>query len=217
MKKIQIEIWSDVVCPFCYIGKRQLEKALNNFSGSDSVEIVWKSFQLDPDTVSNPEKSSYEYLAERYGKSVEWAIQAHENVVEMARTVGLDFKFDKAKIANTFDAHRLIQFAKKHNRANEMEEVLFRSYFTDGKNIADNSQLIDLAKEIGLNVIEVEKVLNGSDFGNAVRQDFIEAQQLGVRGVPFFVFNRKYAVSGAQPAEEFLKVLEKVESEMQTA
>ncbi|MBL7897783.1 MAG: DsbA family oxidoreductase [Crocinitomicaceae bacterium] len=214
---MQIEIWSDVVCPFCYIGKRQLEKALNNFSGSDSVEIVWKSFQLDPDTVSNPEKSSYEYLAERYGKSVEWAIQAHENVVEMARTVGLDFKFDKAKIANTFDAHRLIQFAKKHNRANEMEEVLFRSYFTDGKNIADNSQLIDLAKEIGLNVIEVEKVLNGSDFGNAVRQDFIEAQQLGVRGVPFFVFNRKYAVSGAQPAEEFLKVLEKVESEMQTA
>ncbi len=172
MKKIQIEIWSDVVCPFCYIGKRNLENALKKFSNSDSVELVWKSFQLDPDLVSNPGQSSYEYLAERYGKPVEWAIQAHENVVQTAKSVGLDFRFDKAKVANTFDAHRLIQFAKKNDKANDMEEILFKSYFTDGKNIADNSELISLSKEAGLNSDEVEKVLSGSDFGNAVSTGF---------------------------------------------
>lgn len=217
MKKIKIEIWSDVVCPFCYIGKRNFENALQKFASNDSVEIVWKSFQLDPDVVSNSEKTVYEYLAERYGRSIEWAQQAHERVIEMAKSVGLDFRFDKAKIANTFDAHRLIQLAKKNNKANEMEEILFRSYFTDGKDISDISELISLSKTVGLNPEDADKVLRGSDFGNAVRQDFIEGQQLGVQGVPFFVFNRKYAISGAQPADEFLKILEKVGSELQSA
>jgi predicted DsbA family dithiol-disulfide isomerase len=213
MKKIQIEIWSDVVCPFCYIGKRNLESALQKFRSEDDVEIIWKSFQLDPDVISKPHQSAYEYLAERYGRSIEWAQQAHERVIEMAKSVGLDFRFDKAKIANTFDAHRLIQLAKKHDRANEMEEVLFKSYFTDGKDISEISELVSLSKIVGLKSEDAEKVLQGSDFGNAVRQDFIEAQQLGVKGVPFFVFNRKYAISGAQPADEFLKMLEKLESE----
>lgn len=217
MKKIQVEIWSDVVCPFCYIGKRNLENALHKFGSKYAVEIIWKSFQLDPDMVSKSDQSAYEYLAERYGRSMEWAQQAHERVIEMAKSVGLDFRFDKAKIANTFDAHRLIQLAKKHDRANEMEEVLFKSYFTDGKDISDISELVSLSKIVGLKSEDAEKVLQGSDFGNAVRKDFIEAQQLGVKGVPFFVFNRKYAVSGAQPAEEFLMILEKIDSEMQPA
>lgn len=217
MKKIQIEIWSDVVCPFCYIGKRNFESALHKFGSSEDVEVIWKSFQLDPEMISKPDQSAYEYLAERYGRSIEWAQQAHERVIEMAKSVGLDFRFDRAKIANTFDAHRLIQLAKKHDRANQMEEVLFQSYFTDGKDISDISELVSLSKMVGIKSEDAEKVLQGSDFGNAVRQDIIEAQQLGVKGVPFFVFNRKYAVSGAQPAEEFLMILEKIDSEMQPA
>jgi len=213
MKKITIEIWSDVVCPFCYIGKRKLEFALKKFDQGGNVELIWKSFQLDPETKSDPGKTTFQYLADRYGRSVEWAKQAHENVTKMAADEGLEYRFDRAKVANTFDAHRVIQFAKKHNKADEMEELLFKSYFTDGKDISDKNTLVGLGEKIGLNKTELEKVLSGSDFGNAVRQDFIEAQQLGVTGVPFFVFNREYAISGAQPVEEFLRVLKHLAAE----
>ena len=213
MEKIKIEVWSDGVCPFCYIGKRRLEGALEKFAGSDHVKVEWKSFQLDPSTESQPGKTAYQYLAERYGRDLEWSKQMHENVIGMAREVGLDYRFDKAVIANSFDAHRLEHLAKKYGKATAVTEKLFSAYFTEGRDIAAAETLVEIGVEAGLDKSEVEKVIKGSDFGNAVRQDIIEAQQLGVRGVPFFVFNRKYGISGAQPEEEFLKVLEAVSSE----
>src|SRR5688572_29505428 len=136
MKKIKIEVWSDVACPFCYIGKRRLEGALEKFAQKDQVEIEWKSFQLDPDIESQPGKNIYEYLAERYGRDIAWSEQMHENVVNMAKEVGLEYRFDIAQIANSFDAHRFEHLAKKHGKGNEATELLFKAYFTQGKDIS---------------------------------------------------------------------------------
>lgn len=209
-KKIKIEIWSDVMCPFCYIGKRRLEQALEKFPQRDNVEIEWKSFQLDPNTKSVPGKDAYTYLAERYGRDIEWSKATHENVTRMAAEVGLGYRFDKAQIANSFDAHRLEHLAKKLGKGDQVVELIFAAYFTEGKNISDLDTLIEIGKAAGIDQHEIETVFKGSDFGNAVRQDIIEAQQLGITGVPFFVFNRKYGISGAQPVEEFSKTLEQV-------
>jgi predicted DsbA family dithiol-disulfide isomerase len=208
MKKIKIEVWSDVACPFCYIGKRRLEGALENFPQKDEVEIEWKSFQLDPTIESQPGKNIYEYLAERYGRDLDWSKQMHENVVNMAKEVGLEYRFDIAQIANSFDAHRFEHLAKKYGKGNEATELLFKAYFTQGKDISAIETLIEIGRELGIDGQEVEQAMKGSDHGNAVRQEIIEAQQLGARGVPFFVFNRKYGISGAQPEAEFTKVLE---------
>jgi predicted DsbA family dithiol-disulfide isomerase len=212
-KKIKIEIWSDVMCPFCYIGKRRLEQALEIFPKKEEVEIEWKSFQLDPNTKSAPGKDAYTYLAERYGRDIEWSKAMHENVTNMAAEVGLEYRFDKAKIANSFDAHRLEHLAKKLGLGTKVVELIFAAYFTEGKDIADIETLIEIGKAAGIDQQEIEKVFKGSDFGNAVRQDILEAQQLGVTGVPFFVFNRKYGISGAQPVAEFSRTLEQVLSE----
>jgi predicted DsbA family dithiol-disulfide isomerase len=213
-KKIKIEVWSDVMCPFCYIGKRRLEQALEKFPKKDEVEIEWKSFQLDPNTKSVPGKDAYTYLAERYGRDIEWSKAMHENVTNMAAEVGLDYRFDKAQIANSFDAHRLEHLAKKLGKGNKAVELIFAAYFTEGKDIADIDTLIEIGKAAGIDQQEIEKVFKGSDFGNAVRQDIAEAQQLGITGVPFFVFNRKYGISGAQPVEEFSRTLEQVMGEV---
>lgn len=202
------------MCPFCYIGKRRLESALEKFQHKDKIEIEWKSFQLDPSTKSQPGKSTYQYLAERYGRDIEWSKATHANVVKMAKEVGLDYNFDKAVIANSFDAHRMSHFAKSKNKGPEFEEVLFKAYFTDGKDISDAETLKKLAVEIGLEAKEAEAILAGSNYGNAVRQDIIEAQQIGVQGVPFFVFNRKLAVSGAQPVEVFLSTLQEAQNDL---
>lgn len=214
-KKIKIEIWSDIVCPFCYIGKRRLEKALENFSERDQVEIEWRSFQLDPDLISQPETNVYTYLATRYGRDLEWSRQMHSNVVLMAAEMGLNYRFDIAKVANSFDAHRLEHLARKHNKANELNELLFKAYFTEGKNIADHETLLSIGTEAGIETNDIESLFKGSDFGDAVRQDIVEAQRLGIKGVPFFVFNRKYGISGAQPVENFLQTLLKLYGELE--
>ena len=208
MDKIKIEVWSDVVCPFCYIGKRRLEQALEKFDQKQQIEIEWKSFQLDPSTKSQPGKNIYAYLAERYGRDIEWSKQMHENVTGMAKEVGLNYRFDLAQIANSFDAHRFEHLAKKHGKGAEATELLFNAYFTQGKDISAVETLVELGQQLGIDSAEVVEMFNGSGYGNAVRQDIIEAQQLDVKGVPFFVFNREYAISGAQPESEFLKVLE---------
>ncbi|MGV3629633.1 MAG: DsbA family oxidoreductase [Bacteroidota bacterium] len=214
MKKIHVEIWSDVVCPFCYMGKRKFELALEDFAHRDAVEIEWKSFQLDPGTVSQPGKDVYDYLAERYGRDREWSVATHKNVTEQAAQVGLEYNFDKAVISPTFDSHRAAHFAKSKGKGIEFEEILFRSYFTDGKNIADMDVLAELGAGIGLNREEMLESLQNGDFEADVRRDISEAQQLGVRGVPFFVFNRKYAVSGAQDPQTFRETLETVWKEV---
>lgn len=207
--KMKIEIWSDIMCPFCYIGKRKLEAAMEKFEHKDEVEIVWKSFQLDPTIQYTPNKDVYSYLAERKGLSVEQSKSMHVGVTERAKEAGLTYNFDKAVINNSFNAHRVIQFAKTKNLGDAMEEKLFKAYFTDGKNMGDFETLATLANEIGLDKAEVLDVLNTGKFATEVNNDIREANQLEINGVPFFVMDRKYAVSGAQDTEVFLRTLEK--------
>lgn len=211
---MKVEIWSDIMCPFCYIGKRHFEAALKQFADADKIEIEWHSFQLDPEL---PKPASdlnvYEYLAQRKGISVAQSKTMHENVVQMAERAGLHYNFDKTVVANSFDAHRLIQFAKTKGLGDAAEECLFKAYFTEGKNMCDTPTLLQLAKGIGLNETETKEVLNSNAFAEEVEKDIEEASQIGVRGVPFFVFDRKYAVSGAQPVDGFVNVLQKSFSE----
>lgn len=210
---MKVEIWSDIMCPFCYIGKRKFETALANFQGSEQIEIEWKSFQLDPEMKTETGKSINQYLAERKGWTLEYAKQVNAQVTDMAKEVGLSYDFDKAVVANSFDAHRAIQLAKRNKLGDRMEEALFKAYFTDGKDISDKTVLIDLGVSIGLKKEELEVALFTNQFSDEVEQDIRLAQQIGVRGVPFFVIDRKYAISGAQSPEVFLNALNKVVNE----
>ena len=205
---MQVEIWSDIMCPFCYIGKRKFEAALEKFPNKNEVEIIWKSYQLDPNIKEQPGKDIYSYLAEAKGQSLEWSKKMHENVVNMAKSVGLEYNFDKAVIANSFDAHRVIQLAKKHGLGDAIEERLFKAYFTEGKNFADHETLAAIGEEVGLDRKEILSLLNSNDLADNVHSDIEEGMRLGLRGVPFFVFNRKIGVSGAQDSEIFLQALE---------
>lgn len=206
---MKIEIWSDVMCPFCYIGKRKIEKAIHQFNDKQFIEIEWKSFQLSPNMVTDPSINVTEYLAKHKGISVAEAQQMNNYVTQMAQKEGLEFNFSKAVVANSFDAHRFSHFAKTKGLQHEAEEALFKAYFTDGKNTADHETLLALAKEIGLNPNEVKAVLNSNQFASQVKEDINEAQKIGVRGVPFFVFDRKYAISGAQEQQVFEQTLQK--------
>jgi predicted DsbA family dithiol-disulfide isomerase len=209
-KHFKVEIWSDIQCPFCYIGKRKIEKALETFEGKDKVEIEWRSYQLDPDARSQQGVDLCDYLAQRKGQTRDWAIEMHKNVTNMAKENGLDYHFEKAVLANSYDAHRLIHLAKKYKLGGKAEERIFKAYFTEGRDIANKETLMLLASEIGLkDEDEIKTVLYSDEFGNEVRLDIEEAQNIGVRGVPFFVFNREYAVSGAQPVEIFTETLNK--------
>ncbi|MEG2102823.1 MAG: DsbA family oxidoreductase [Flavobacterium sp.] len=204
---MKVEIWSDIMCPFCYIGKRQLETALEQFP-NDEIEIEWKSFQLDPTIEPQSDKDVYTFLAERKGISVEQSIDMHKGVVERAKSVGLDYHFDKAIISNSLTAHRIIHLAKKNNLGDEMEEIFFKAYFTEGRDLNDTETLIELGTKAGLNSDEVKEVVENEDlYLNDVHSDIHEANQIGVQGVPFFVFDRKYAVSGAQPVEAFVQTI----------
>lgn len=210
---IKVEIWSDVMCPFCYIGKRRIEEALNQFEHASNVSIEWKSYQLQPDLVTDPSKNSLQHLAESKGWSLEETKRITSNVVQMASEVGLNYDFERAVVANSFDAHRLSHFAKQQGKGNEFEEVLFRAYFVEGKNTADFEVLAQLAEQVGIDKNEALAVLNSSKFADEVRTDIYEAHQIGVRGVPYFVLNDKYAISGAQPSELFLQALNQVWAE----
>ena len=204
---MKIEIWSDIMCPFCYIGKRKLESALERFPGKDKVELIWHSFQLDPSLKYQPGKDLYTYLSERKGISKDQSRRLHDQLTQTARENGLTYNFDKAIIANSFDAHRLIQLAKKYALGDAAEERLFKAYFTEGRNVSDQATLVDLGSDIGLQKEEISRMLQSDEYAKQVDDDIKEAQQLGIRGVPFFIMNRKYAVSGAQPAELFLQTL----------
>jgi predicted DsbA family dithiol-disulfide isomerase len=206
---MQIEIWSDVVCPFCYIGKRKLEKAIEKFPFKDKITIEWKSFQLNPDQKTNPSISTLEYLAESKGWSMEQTREITSNVVNMAAVQGLEFDFEKAVVANTRNAHRLIHLAKESRKGDAMKERLLKAYFSEGKNVDDFSTLISLGKEIGLEEEKIKMMLESDQFAAAVVQDIYESRQLGVKGVPFFVLDRKFGISGAQPDEVFEQTLEK--------
>lgn len=210
---MKIEIWSDVVCPFCYIGKRKLEKALDKFPLKDQVEIEWKSFQLNPEEKTNPSINTLEHLAQSKGWSMDQTREITSNVVAMAKEQGLEFDFEKAKVANTKSAHRLIHFAKQQGKGGEMKERLLKAYFSDGENVDDPNTLIKLGVEIGLNESEIKSMLASNQFDDAVDQDIYESRLIGVRGVPFFVLDRKFGISGAQPDQVFEETLEKAWAE----
>ncbi|QEM14465.1 DsbA family oxidoreductase [Mucilaginibacter rubeus] len=206
---MKVEIWSDVMCPFCYIGKRRFEEALAGLDGKDQIEIEWKSFQLNPDLKTNPNISINQYLADIKGWTLDHAEQMNNHVTQMAAQAGLTYDFSKSVVANSFNAHRLAHLAKKHGLGDAAEEALFRAYFTEGRNIDDNQTLIELGTAIGLNADEIKLTLETDSYADDVKHDIAEAQYLGVRGVPFFVMNRKYAVSGAQEVAVFKDTLTK--------
>jgi predicted DsbA family dithiol-disulfide isomerase len=208
---MKIEIWSDIMCPFCYIGKRQLETALAEFP-DEKFEIEWKSFQLDPTIPLQSGQDVFTFLAEHKGISVEQSIAMHKDVTERAKSVGLDYHFEKAIVSNSLPAHRIIHLAKTKNLAGEMEEIFFKAYFTEGRDLNDDLTLLELAESAGLPSDEVLEVLkNDKLFLNDVHTDIIEAKQVGVQGVPFFAFDRKYAVSGAQPVEAFVQTIKELQ------
>ena len=210
---LKIQIWSDVMCPFCYIGKRRIEAALTLFEHKDAVEIEWKSFQLDANFVASKGDNLTEHLAEKYRKDLDWAKGMLNDMTQNAKNSGLDFHFEKAIMANSLHAHRLLHFAKKYNMANDLKEVLFKAYLTDGADINDFKILRQLGLQVGLSLDDIDEVLASDAYVKEVQQDINEAQSIGVRGVPFFVFDNKYAISGAQHVETFTQTLHKVWTE----
>ena len=211
--KMKIEIWSDVMCPFCYIGKRNFETALNQFSAKEHIEVVWKSYQLDGSIPEVANESYQDYLVKHKGMPAAQVKNMLDNVTQSAKQVGLDYNFDIALMVNSLNAHKLIQFAKTKGLGDEAEEKLFLAFFTEGKNIADIAMLTQLGVAIGLDETEIKTAFSDEKYANLVQQDIEEAQQVGVQGVPFFVLDRKYAVSGAQPPKAFLENLEKAYAE----
>ena len=206
--KMIVEIWSDVVCPFCYIGKREFENALTQFEHRDSVEVIWRSFELDPRAPARSEFDMYGMLVNKYGGTREDAKARVSGVVQRAKTVGLEYDMEKAVIGSSFDAHRLIQLAKTKALGSEAEERLFKAYFTEGAHIADHATLIRLGKEIGLEEKEVKQMLASDRYVEEVREDERQAHLAGVRGVPFFLIDEKLSVSGAQQSATFLGALQ---------
>ncbi|HWL22718.1 MAG TPA: DsbA family oxidoreductase [Ureibacillus sp.] len=210
---MKVEVWSDYVCPFCYIGKRQLEKAIRDSGYEGQIEVEYKSFLLDPTTPIDAEEPVISSLAKKYRMSETEAKNMTNNVAERAKEVGLNYNFDQMKTANTVAAHRLAKWAETKNKGHEMSERLLKAYFLEGEAIGKSEVLLKLVNEIGLNPVEAEGIINGNQYKDEVEKDIVEAQQLGVRGVPFFVFDNKYGISGAQPQGLFQQTIEKAASE----
>ena len=206
---LTVEIWSDVVCPWCYIGKRRFEAALAAFEHADEVTVMWRSFELDQEAPKVAEGTATERLAAKYGMSLERAQQLHAEMTERAAQEGLDFRFDLARGGNTFDAHRLIHLAATYGHQAASKERLMRAYFTEGEPIADPETLIRVVAEVGVDPVEARDVLQTDRFAEDVREDELLASQLGIQGVPFFVLDRRYGVSGAQPPDVLVQALER--------
>jgi len=207
---MKIEIWSDIACPFCYIGKRHLEQALSKFNDSIHFDIEWKSYQLQPDLQITEAKGLDAYLAEIKGWSIEQAQSMNQQVSQMAKASGLNYQLDIAKVANTLKAHQLIQLAKTKSLGDAAEEALFKAYFIEGKDLNDENELCRIAEGIGISSHEISSVLKTQAYVDEIKREQFEAQQLQVRGVPFFLFNDNYAISGAQPVETFESVIQQI-------
>jgi predicted DsbA family dithiol-disulfide isomerase len=212
---MKVDIWSDVRCPFCYIGKRKFEKALEKLPRKNEIEVVWHSFELDPTLKTNTAVSAVEHIGDIKGISKAQAEGMHAQVTSVAKEIGLDFNFEKNIVANSFNAHRLIQLAKTKGLANEAEEALFKAHFIEGKNIDDSETLIQIGVAAGLNEKDVKELIASDSFSQEVRQDEMQAQSFGIRGVPFFILNNKYAVSGAQSPDVFLQALSQAWTEFE--
>jgi predicted DsbA family dithiol-disulfide isomerase len=207
---VKIEIWSDVVCPWCYVGKRNLEAALTAFPHADRVTVEWRSFELDPTTPRRVELSMDEVLERKYGMSPDQATAANRQMTELAATVGLEYHLDRVQIGNTFDAHRLIHLAAHEGLGGAMKERLLHAYFTEGRAISDPATLAELAEEVGLDGDRVAEVLASDEYADDVRADEQRAVDLGSTGVPFFVLDGRFGIPGAQPPDVLLRMLHRV-------
>ena len=204
---LTVEIWSDVVCPWCYIGKRRFEAALEQFEHAEDVTVMWRSFELDPEAPRHVEGTAAERLAAKYGMSTERAEQLHAEMTERAAAEGLEYHFELTRGGNTFDAHRMIHLAATYGHQGDAQERLMRAYFTEGEAISDPDTLVRLVAELGVDPEEARSALELERFAEDVREDEQLAGQFGIQGVPFFVLNRRYGVSGAQPPEVLLGAL----------
>ena len=209
--KLKIEVWSDYVCPFCYIGKRNLDEALKQLGRKDDIEVIFKSFELDPNAPKQIDGTINELIAKKYGMSIEAATENNNKIVESARQIGLELDFDNLKPTNAFDAHRLSFYAKEENKLSEYNEAVLRSYFTEGLNISDSQTLLNVADEVGLDKDKATKILTSTDYAKQVRESESEANSKGIDGVPYFVFDGKEMLFGAQSVEKIISTINSVE------
>jgi predicted DsbA family dithiol-disulfide isomerase len=220
-KRLQVQIWSDIACPWCYVGKRRFESALQQFAHGDEVEVTWRSFELDPRAPRvRPHQDYAERLAAKYGRTRGQAQEMIDRMVEMALADGIEMNFDHIQPGNTFDAHRLLHLAHRaggSSKQEALEERFFRAYLVEGRSIGDPDALRGLATDVGLPENEVSAVLATDQYAREVRADEDEAHALGIHGVPFFVLANRYAIEGAQPAELMLSALERAWSEVPAA
>lgn len=207
---MQVEIWSDVICPWCYIGKRRFEMALASFAQRESVQVIWRSFELDPNSPPQYPGNLEEMLARKYGVSRQEAAAMNMQVTSLAKEVGLEFNLANARPGNTFDAHRLLHFAAAQQLGDRATERIMRAYFSESLPVGDRTALARLAPEFGIAGNEALTMLESDDFSDAVRTDEARAAEFGITGVPFFVFDEKYGVSGAQPVEVFVEALQQM-------
>lgn len=211
---MQVEIWSDFVCPWCYIGKRRFEAALARFEHRDAVRVVWRSFQLDPSMPRLFDGSLDDMLAQKLGRSPAEARAMNARLTDLAAEEGLNYRLDVARPGNTFDAHRALHLAASKGLGAQAKERLLQAYFTEGRAISEPEVLVELLSELGIDAEDARASLAGADHTEGVQADVARARALGCSGVPFFVFDERYGVSGAQPVELFLEVLEKVHAEL---
>ncbi len=202
-----VEIWSDVVCPWCYIGKRRFEKAVDAF-GRDAVEVEWRSFQLDPAHPKGARKPLLQHLADKYGCTLDEARAMNDRVTALAAAEGLAYDLDSYTVVNTFDAHRMAHLARAHGLGTEMHERLLRAQLVEGQVLDDVDTLVRLGGEVGLPADETRAMLAGPDYGSEVDDDIRTARALGITGVPFFAIDRTYGIAGAQPADLIRQTLE---------
>ena len=204
---MKVEIWSDIACPWCYVGKRRFERAQEQFEHARDDQDVRRSFELDPHAPRTHAESQDELLAKKYGMPVEKARAMNERMTGEARKEGLEFHLDRVRVGNTFDAHRLVHLAAESGRADAMKERLMRAYFTEGEAVGDPATLVRLGIDVGLDEAKVREVVNGSAHAKDVRADEERARAFGISGVPFFAIDERYGVSGAQPSEVLLDAL----------
>ncbi|GHO65294.1 DSBA oxidoreductase [Ktedonobacter sp. SOSP1-52] len=209
---MKVEIWSDVACPWCYIGKRHFEAALAEFPQREQVDVIWRSYQLDPNAPRDSKQTTGEALAKKFG-GPEKVKAMNERVTQVAAEAGLEYHLDTAIYDNTFDAHRLIHFAAHKNLQDEAKERLLKAHFTEGAAVSDINELVRLGTEIGLDADELRGALESDAYADEVKADFQRGSMFGVQGVPFFAIDEKYGISGAQPSQVFAEVLTKAWSE----
>jgi predicted DsbA family dithiol-disulfide isomerase len=210
---MKVEIWSDIACPWCYVGKRRFEQALGEFEHRDDVEVVWRSFELDPNAPRSVGMPQDALLASKYGVPIEQARAMNARMTSEAKKEGLDFDFDRVQVGNTFDAHRLVHLAAETGKADAMKERLMRAYLTEGESLGDPDTLLRLTTDVGLDEARAREVIASDAYARDVRADESRARSFGISGVPFFAIDERYGVSGAQTPDVLLGALRQAHSE----